>query len=234
MLSRDNDARMTLPSASQRRIERVVPETSGTKEKTPLVEEAVCPSTKSDIGKNVGPEQEQPPSDVATLPAIVPQDISSQATRRGSAIRSSSATARRARRASPYDVEDMRLHLVDTSIDASTVNFPWIRIRLRSPSTSSMDYAQVGQEPTMSHSSLGRRSTGDDFEKEPPVVLPHLALYTAVQKSTDLEEALRRRCGDRYPKAGKVFSSEGKLLDMDTHGISPETKRNSLNSTLKF
>lgn len=236
VLSCGDVARIHFPSASQREIESAVPETSGTNDKTLLDEEAVCPSTKLNKGKNVGPEQERPTSDVANSPPIAPKDISSQAMRRGRAIRSSSATARRARRASPYDVEDIRLQLVDTSIDISTMTSPWIKIRRRSSRTSSTDSAQVGQEPTMSIPSPRPRSTGDEFlEKGSSGVIPQLAPHTAVQKKTDLEEALRRRWDDNYPKAvTKVFSSEGKLLDLDHHGMAHETKRGLPGQTPKF
>lgn len=188
---------------------------------------------RSNIGKNVRPEQEQPPSDVATLPAIVPEDISSQATRRGTAIRSSGAKARRARRASPYDVEDMRLHLADTSIDASTVSFPWIKVRLQSPRISSMDSAKsVKNQQCHIH-------LWDDVQqmmilRRDPGKYSRTSLRTRLCRKVQIRrKPFDEGRGDRYPKAGKVFASEGKLLDVDTHGISQETKRNPPNSTSK-
>lgn len=235
VVSGGDDARNTFPSAGKSVAESVVPETSRTTDKSSLDEEAVRPLSKLEKGKTVESEQEQPPPNVAPLSRMAPEEISSQAMPRGSALPSSSAAARKARSASPYDVENMRVILADTTIDTNTTSSPpSIKINLQSPRTSILDSVQDSQEPIMLTSFSQTRLTDYELQKESQNRIVHLSPHATEQKRTDLEEDLRRRWGDNYPTAIQVSSSEEKPLDMLHYGRTRETKQEPPNPTPKF
>ncbi len=173
--SGDDDSRITFRVAGQRAIECVVPEMSGTNDRPPSDGEAVYSSTKSEKETAQNElEQEPSPSNVATFAPMVPEEIGSQATQGGRAIRSSSTAARRARRASPYDVEDLRLGLTDTGIAASTTSSPSTMIRVQSLQTPSLDSVKVSQAPTALSLSPQSRSTDDESEEKTSPGSPYI------------------------------------------------------------
>ena len=235
--SSGEDAQVTSHELGQCVVEPLEPETNDTNDRSPSDGEAVRSSTKSETGKTQRESKETSSLSAATLPPMALEKISSQAIWRGSAIRSSSDAGRRARRASPYDVEGMRLHLADTSFSASTTSSaPSIKISPQPPRTSSLESTQISQEPT-TLTLLPQTHSIDVLEaKETSDTIADLTSHTTEQKMTELEKALRRRWGDIYPKATatQVVSSGGEPLDMLRHGKGQGTKQKSPDMTPKF
>ena len=105
---------------------------------------------------------------IATL-AIAHEETGSQTGLMRIPVRPSNTTARRARRVSPYDVEDMRRRLTDIADRPRTARTLLVNQGPQSRQKSSQDSAQASHEVTaaVAYPQSSSADTGDDGKKIP-------------------------------------------------------------------